>query len=67
MSGSYDFRALEGRLIKIKEALLEEHAGWIRQGEAATIKGSHSYDCQQIQMALQVSDNNTLRILRVSF
>jgi hypothetical protein len=54
MAGSFDFRALEGRLVKIKEALLEEHSGWIRQGEAATAKGAHSYDCQQIQMALQV-------------
>ena len=54
MAGAYDFRALEGRLIKIKEALLEEHASWIRQGEAATVKGAHSYDCQQIQLALQV-------------
>jgi len=53
MAGSFDFRALEGRLVKIKEALLEEHSGWIRQGEAATAKGAHSYDCQQIQMALQ--------------
>ncbi len=55
MAGSFDFRALEVRLVKIKEALLEEHSGWIRQGEAATAKGAHSYDCQQIQMALQVA------------
>jgi hypothetical protein len=62
MSGSFDFRALEGRLIKIKEALLEEHTVWIRLGEAATVKGSHSYDCQQIQMALQVRDHPTFNI-----
>ncbi len=62
MAGSFDFRALEGRLIKIKEALLEEHSGWIRQGEAATAKGAHSYDCQQIQMALQVGADESGRV-----
>mmetsp|Transcript_28068 Transcript_28068/g.74048 ORF Transcript_28068/g.74048 Transcript_28068/m.74048 type:complete len:308 (+) Transcript_28068:563-1486(+) len=53
MVGTFDFRSLEERLLKIKELLMEELALWISKGELATTKGVHSYDCQQIQMALQ--------------
>jgi len=53
MQGAFDFKALEGRLVKIKERLNEEIREWVRLGEVATAKGISSYDCQQVHIALQ--------------
>mmetsp|Transcript_2885 Transcript_2885/g.7105 ORF Transcript_2885/g.7105 Transcript_2885/m.7105 type:complete len:444 (-) Transcript_2885:1256-2587(-) len=53
MVGSFDYGSIETRLIKIKEQIDEETKSWERHGEAATKKGTTSYDCQQVNMALQ--------------
>mmetsp|Transcript_39706 Transcript_39706/g.61974 ORF Transcript_39706/g.61974 Transcript_39706/m.61974 type:complete len:446 (-) Transcript_39706:49-1386(-) len=53
MNGEYDFKTLKGRLAKIREQIDEETKSWVQQGEITSAKGSSSYDCQQVDMALQ--------------
>jgi ubiquitin-protein ligase len=53
LQGSFDFKALETRLGTIKELINEEIREWVRLGEVASAKGPSSYDCQQVNIALQ--------------
>uniref|UniRef100_A0A6U4LDK1 UBC core domain-containing protein n=3 Tax=Hemiselmis andersenii TaxID=464988 RepID=A0A6U4LDK1_HEMAN len=53
MAGSFDFGSLKERLDKIWDQLMLETRGWERKGEEMTAKGTDSYECQQVNMALQ--------------
>lgn len=53
MMGSYDFRAIRARLENIKEVVEKETKCWEEKGAVATARGTASYECQQINMALQ--------------
>jgi len=58
MQGTFDFVALETRLHKIKEQLVEEMNEWRSQGETLSAKealsaSGETYACQQVNSAFQ--------------
>lgn len=58
MQGTFDFVALEARLLKIKEQLTEEMSEWRRQGDTLSAKealsaNGETYACQQVNSAFQ--------------
>jgi ubiquitin-conjugating enzyme E2 Z len=53
MMGSYDFKSIVTRIEGIKDMVEKETREWQTKGAEATARGIQSYDCQQINMALQ--------------
>mmetsp|Transcript_20550 Transcript_20550/g.51425 ORF Transcript_20550/g.51425 Transcript_20550/m.51425 type:complete len:447 (+) Transcript_20550:224-1564(+) len=53
MSGTFDFASLKLRIDRIWESVTQETKEWERKGEEVTAKGTGSYECQQVTMALQ--------------
>jgi ubiquitin-conjugating enzyme E2 Z len=53
MMGSYDFKSIVTRIEGIKDVVEKETREWQTKGAEATARGVQSYDCQQINMALQ--------------